>query len=165
MFFEFACNTFFMAQDGVLEQYKKFGVSKAREEEWRREYISFWVGQLSTDDLKAVDRLRDAGASEALPSLIRMARKGDSYSKLWYGNAIWALANGASLSGSMREEAINAAIAVWQLLVEQAIELSDNHKAQVLPHLRSLDASTPEEYVLNYAKRQLTAARAKGKSH
>ncbi len=87
MFFDYACNTFFMAHDGVLEGYKLFGISEAQEAEWRREYIAFWTSQLSTDDLTAVDQLRNAWAGEALPDLIRVADTGDGYAKLWYANA------------------------------------------------------------------------------
>jgi ribosome biogenesis protein Tsr3 len=43
MFFDYACHTFFMQNDGVLEEYKKFGISESQETEWRREYISFWA--------------------------------------------------------------------------------------------------------------------------
>jgi hypothetical protein len=164
IFFDYACNTFYMAHDGELEEYKKIGVSAAQEAEWRREYISFWVSQLSIDDLTAVNRLGETWAGEALPDLIKMAGQGDGYAKLWYANAIWKLANGASISATMRDQAIKTAINLWQSLVQRPIELSDNHKAEISPNMKPLDASTPEEYVLNYAKRKLAEAKTKGKS-
>ena len=89
IFFDYACNGFFMAHDGVYEEYKRYGISEAQEKEWRREYVALWVSRLEIDDLMPVDRLRDAWAGEALPALMEMADRGDSYAKLWYANAIW----------------------------------------------------------------------------
>jgi hypothetical protein len=161
MFFEYACNTFFMNNDGVLNDYLRFGISPAQENEWRQEYISFWVNQLSVDDLTAVDKLRDAEAGESLPSLMAMAREGDGYAKLWYANAIWQLANRANISKELRIQACQVAINLWQDLVEQKFDITEDHKGKIFPYLRALDASTPEEYVINYARHRLREAVSK----
>ena len=56
-------------------------------------------------ELIAVDKLSNAWAVEAIPALIEMADKGDSYAKLWYANALWRLAGGASgISVTMRKK-------------------------------------------------------------
>ncbi len=89
IFFDHACNRFFMDRNGVSQDYDRYGATKTQEAEWRQEYISMWVSRLSVDDLTAVRRLEDAWATEALPDLIRMADTGDSYA-----NAIWEIANG-----------------------------------------------------------------------
>jgi len=166
MFFDYACRTFFMHNDGVLEEYRKFGITESEEKEWRQEYIAFWLSQLDVDGLTAVNRLCDADAGEALPDLIKMAGKGDSYAKLWYANAIWHIASRASIfdaSMLVQNQAIQTAIDLWQSLVQGPIELSDNHTAEISPNMKHLGASMPEEYVLNYAKRMLNEARTKGK--
>ena len=113
---------------GLGEEYKKYGISENQEQEWYREYIEFWVNQLSVDDLTPVNRLSDAWAGEALPDLIKMADQGDSYAKLWYANAIWDIAKGVSVSGSLRRQARNTSINLWQSIVQGSIEVSENHK-------------------------------------
>ena len=40
MFFDYACNSFFMSHDGVYEEYKRYGISEAQEKERCREYIA-----------------------------------------------------------------------------------------------------------------------------
>jgi hypothetical protein len=161
MFFEYACNTFFMNNDGVLNDYLKFGISPTQEKEWRQEYISFWVNQLSVDDLTAVDKLRDAEAGESLPNLMSIASEGDGYAKLWYANAIWQLADRANISTELRNQARLVAINLWQFLIEQKFDITEDHKSKITPYLRALDASTPEEYVINYARHRITEAVSK----
>lgn len=153
LFIDYACNHFYMDRDGAGIEYDKYGISEAEEKKWRREYISFWVNQLSTDDLTAVDKLSDAKATEALPALIEMADKGDSYAKLRYANAIWCITTSGAY---VRPKAEKAAIDLWQSLVQGAIEISENHKTDISrSSMKNLEASTPEEYVLDYAVRQL----------
>jgi hypothetical protein len=160
MFFEYACNSFFMSHDGVYEEFKRYGISEAQEKEWRREYIVQWIGRLEVDDLTPVNRLHDAWASEALPALIEMASKGDSYAKLWYANAIWHLANGSDCSMILRWKARKAAIDLWQLLQAECIELTQAHKEHIRQYLWAFHASIPEEYVRIYASRQLKSAQS-----
>lgn len=160
IFFDYACRHFHIDRDGLGEEYKRFGISKAQEKEWRREYIDFWVSQLSIDDMTPVNRLSDAWATEALPDLIKMADKGDSYAKLWYAIAIWKLAEAIRISVPLQEQARKTAINLWQSIVQGPIELSNNHKTTIIRSMKSLDTSTPEEYVLNYANRRLVAAKA-----
>jgi hypothetical protein len=158
MFFDYACNTFFMLHDGDYEEYKEYGISEAQEKGWRREYIALWVSRLEVDDLTPVDRLRNAWASEALPALIKMADKGDGYAKLWYANAVWHLADGSNCDMALRQEARKAAVGLWQSLQAGYIELTQAHKEHVRQYLWAFHASTPEEYVRIYASRQLKSA-------
>jgi hypothetical protein len=48
-------------------------------------------------------------------------------------------------------------------LTQQAIEISDSHKATIAPHMNALGATTPEGYVQNYARSNLAEAKTKGK--
>ena len=185
LFFDYACNTFFMLHDGVWEEYKALRTTPAQEAEWRREYIAFWVGQLSTDDLTAVQKLDDANAGEALADLMKMADQGDDYAKLRYAitighlsekprelcNAIkmktsllfWKKRSNCStidekirsISADEQRQAMKTAAELLESLLHGAIEVSDKHKAEIYPYMSSLGASTPEEYVLNYAKHKL----------
>ncbi len=155
IFFEFACNHFYMWHDGAEEEYKKFGITDAQEAAWRREYIEHWVSRLELDDLTAVNQLRNAYAHEALPALIELARQGDGYARLWYANAIWDLENGTGIPASLREQATETCLEIWQALIQQPFELSNSHKATIAPSMKALEASTPEEYVVNYAKARL----------
>jgi hypothetical protein len=162
MFFDYACNHFFMDHDGLGVKYRKYGVTKKQEIEWRSEYISIWTSRLSVDDLTPVNRLRDAWADEALPDLMKLAHKGDGYAKLWYANAIWQIANRPNVSAAMRKQAISTAINLWKLLVQDSEKISDDHRANISPsNIFALGASTPEEYVVNYTKSQLAEANKK----
>ena len=160
MYFEYACHTFFMANDGVYDEYKKFGISEVQEKEWRREYIELWVSRLEVDDLTPVDRLRGAWAGEALPPLIELADRGDSYAKLWYANAIWQLANGTNIDMTLRWQARKVAVDLWQSLQTERIELTKSHEEHVRQCQGAFHASTPEEYVRIYASRQLKSAQS-----
>jgi hypothetical protein len=158
IFFYYACNTFFMAHDGAYEEYKRYGISEAQEKEWRREYIALWISRLEVDDLTPVDHFSNAWASEALPVLMEMGDKGDSYAKLWYANAIWHLADGSNCDMTLRWKARNVATDLWQSLQTERIVLTQGHKEHIRPFLWAVHASTPEEYVRFYASRQLKSA-------
>ncbi|CAG0934793.1 hypothetical protein TFLX_03669 [Thermoflexales bacterium] len=155
MFFDYACNTFFMSHDGVYEDYKCYDISDAQEKEWRREYIALWISRLGVDDLTHVDRLCDAWADEALPALMEMAAKGDSYAKLWYANAIWQLADGSSCDMLVRWKARRVANALWQSLLTEDIELTESHKVHIASLLPALQSSAPDEYIQRYARQRL----------
>lgn len=135
IFWKYACRTFFMARDGIYEEYKTYGISGNQENEWRREYIAHWIAQLSTDAVASINRLRDADAGEALPELIRQSKNGDDYAKLWYANAIWDIVSRVNISVTDRKQAEAIAIEIWQSLIQGS-----------------------EEYVANYAKRRLANA-------
>ncbi len=157
MFFDSRCNLYNMWLDGVDEEYRRLGISKAQEAEWCQEYVSFWASQLSVDDLTAVWWL--SGFDAALPDLLKMARKGDSYAQLFYANAIWETINSYTISAPMRELAIRIAMEIWQSLVQHPIEISDKHRAEIVPGMKVLGASNPEQYVRKYAKMKLTEAK------
>lgn len=162
MFFDYACRHFGMMRDGVLKEYEKFGISKAQEREWRQEYISFWVSQLYADNVEAeaIKKLIVASAGEALPDLIKMAGRGDSYVKLWYAIGISNITSIGGFSSTLQEQAKKTIVVLCQPLVRGPIELSDDHKAAITPGMmRSLGASTPEEYIMNYANDILTKTR------
>ncbi len=150
-----------MDRNGVRPDYERYGVTKAQEQEWRQEYIALWVSRLSAEDLTAVNRLRDARAVEALPDLIRMADRGDSYARLWYANAIWEIAQGANVPPPLQLPAVETAIRLWQSLVDGDITLTDERKNQIAPAMNLRNEATPEQYVRNYAASQLDRAKSK----
>lgn len=158
MYFDYACNIFFMLHDGDYEEYKEYGINEAQEKEWRHEYIALWVSRLEVDDLTPVDRLSNAWASEALPAIMEMADQGDSYAKLWYANAIWHLADGSNCDTISRWKARKAAIDLWQSLQTECIVLTQRHNNHIRPYLWAFHASAPEEYVRSYARQQLKSA-------
>jgi hypothetical protein len=159
IFFDYACNHFFMAHNGVDKQYKEFHITDAEEKGWRKEYIAFWIERLSTGDLFAIQRLNDAWAREALPNLIEMVDKEDGLAKLYLANTIWDLAsywNDPASLPSLREQAIGVAVGTWKGLIAEPVAISAEHIARVTPDaMRALDASTPEEYIKNYAESKL----------
>jgi hypothetical protein len=161
MYYDYDCNFSNMYRDGVSEEYRKFGVTKEEEIEWRREYVSYWTNQLSQEDFTALGKLEWAWAYEALPILIEMADKGDGYAKLQFANTLFTLGLGGNCL-PIQEKALKKAIQLWKSLVHRPIELSDRHKSEVYSNMRMWGASTPEEYVRMFAKQQLDVARIKG---
>jgi hypothetical protein len=157
MYFEYACHTFFMAHDGVFAKYQAYGISEGREREWRAEFIAYWVSSLSTDDMTALNWLRNSKAVEALPDLLRMAGEGDSYAKLWFANSMWDIAKRALIPAPMRDAVARTAVGLWASILRDPIEISDSHKKGIDAVIAkgALDASTPEEYIQNYARKKL----------
>src|SRR5689334_17771482 len=150
MFFSYACHTFFMAHDSaaIYERYKAFGISEALEQAWRREFIAHWVSRLSTDDMTAVNWLRDADADEALPDLLGIAGNGDSYARLWFANAIWHIAERARLPASLSDQVARTTVNLWLSAANGPVELSEQHRQWIEGVISkgALDASTPEEF-------------------
>jgi hypothetical protein len=131
IFFQYSCNHFFLDRDVDAEEYKKFDVSNEQENKWIREYVSHWISKLSVDDFQAVDNLRATSAGEALPEMFRISELGDSFTKLWYANAIWSIACGGIMSPMMRERARRKSISLWQSLLDNPIEFTDDHRKKV----------------------------------
>jgi hypothetical protein len=56
----------------------------------------------------------------------------------------------------LREQAIGVAVGTWKGLIAEPVAISAEHIARVTPDaMRALDASTPEEYIKNYAESKL----------
>lgn len=159
LFFDYSCNKFFMARDGADSEYKTYGATKEHEDEWRKEYIAYWKVRLSIDDLEAVNQLNYAWAVEAMPELIKMCNQAEGYAKLWYSNAIWELSKSKQLPENVRRQAIETSIKGWESLVMGNFSIPEHFQKKIIPNLRPLGATTPEEYVINYATRQLEEAK------
>jgi hypothetical protein len=159
LFFQYACRSFFMAHDGVWDQYKAFGVSEEEEQAWRREAIAYWLDRLSVEELTAVNRLQDAGAGEALPRLIELSSTGGDFARLWYANAIWQIANsGESVSAQMRGQARQVAVDLWKSLLPQPPGSSRTQQREAWPGPTDLTVVDGDGYVVNYARRMLAQA-------
>ena len=144
IFFQYACNHFYLNREVEAVEYKRFDISKEQEKIWYREYVSYWTGKLSLDDLVALNHLRDAYAEEALPELLRLSTLGDSFAKLSFANTIWDIAYGGMMSPFMREKSRRKAVFIWQALLNNPIELTDSHSQLVT-----------EDNILNYARNKL----------
>ncbi len=160
IFFQYACNHFHLDREVDAEEYKKFDISNKQETIWTREYVSYWISQLSVDDLRAINSLRFAYAEEALPEMIRLSILGDSFSKLSYANAIWDIAHGGMMSPILRERARRKAVSLWQSILENPIELTVDHRKEV-----SQISATPDEYILDYAKSKLRESKGRNGFH
>ena len=159
LFFEYSCNQFFMIHDGVYQEFKKFGIREEQEIEWRKEYIAHWESQLSLNDLHPLDQLENTVAVESIPSLLKLADQGDDYAKLRYANALWTLCRSENVPMESQKQGRQKSIEIWQKLSQQPIGgISESHRKKILPVLFAMSAKTPEEYVRNYAKRQLEEA-------
>jgi len=155
LYFDYCCNTFFMLNNGDLDKYKKFRISKKQEKLWRKEFIADSVSRLDTNDLSALKNLKDAGAIEALSEVIEQSDKGDGYAKLRYAEAIWSIADIPWYSKAVRKGARDTVINIWISLIEKPFEITEEHKAEIGLYTNNHKAMTPEEFVVNYAKREL----------
>jgi hypothetical protein len=178
IFFQYACNHFFLDREVDAEEYKKFDISNEQENKWTREYVSHWISELSVDDFQAVNSLSATNAGEALPEMFRISELGDSFAKLWYANAIWDIASDGLMSPIMRERARRKSISLWQSLLDNPIEFTGDHRKKVseivenqaqleksiqtareshgLPQrLTTSQTVTLDGYILNYAKSRL----------
>jgi hypothetical protein len=177
-FFNYACNHFSLDRDVDADEYKKYGISREQENNLTREYTTGWISKLSADDFRAVDNLRATDAGKALPEMFRISELGDSFTKLWYANAIWSIACGGIMSPIIRERARRKSISLWHSLLHDPIEFTEDHRKEVFEIVESraqLEKSiqiareihgipqhptfpqtiTPDDYILDYAKSKL----------
>jgi hypothetical protein len=156
LFWQYACNYFFLAHDGALEDYKRFGVSSEKEKEWRDEYIAHWISKLSSSDLVALTSLRQANAHESLQVLLKFSDYGDDYSKFWFAFTIAEL---AKLKDTDRKETIVAretAQKLWREILSKPNGISPEHRDEVKYFmLEGLKATTAEEYIQKFTLKKL----------
>ena len=157
VFFEYSCNHYYMSREGI--DFKNYHISREQEQEWRSEFIAHWISKLSIDALEAVHRLEGAYAIESVPELIAVAEKGDSYAKLWIANAIWTISFKNDTDKDLRKRTRDIAIRLLNSIIESQVQLSENHRNEIpIVGIKNLGASTPEEYIVNYAKHILKEA-------
>ena len=155
LFLEHECSHYQMGHEGVHNEYRKYRISKEKEKEWRNEFASYWTSRLSVDDMTAVDKLKASGAVQALPDLFSLADKGDSYVKLWTANAIWSLTIQGGIDANLKKQATDTALALLNSIIEGKVPLSERNKKKISNSplmIKRLNAATPEEYVVNFAK-------------
>ena len=142
IFFEYSCNHYHMSREGI--NFKKYHISQEQENIWRNEFLTHWKSKLSTDDLEAVHRLEAAYAIEAIPDLLAIAEKGDSYAKLWIAHAIWSVSFRNGTDASVRNQARATAMTILRSIIEGRVQLSEHHRREIPSiGLKNLGASTP----------------------
>jgi hypothetical protein len=153
LFFDFACNYYYMRHDGVYEEYKKFNITEEQEKDWRREYIEFWINKLSIEDTFPLRRLIDANAQELIPALVNVSNNGDSYTKYWCAKAILDFSIGRKDFTEHTKEIVSALL---KLLVDGPITISKQNKTKIsFSSMLLSGVFTPEKYIRKYAKLQL----------
>lgn len=145
IFFEWSCNGLYMAQNDV--NFRQYHISKEQEAEWRNEFITYWSSQLSTEDLTAIQKLRDAEAVEAIPDLLAFVDKGDSYARLRVAEALWALSYWVR-DKSLRKQTKATAMKMAQSILDHPIQVSESHKTEIA----RLGGTSPESYITVFAK-------------
>ena len=150
IFFEYSCNGLYMAQNDV--HFSKYRISKEQEAAWRNEFITYWRSQLSTDDLTAVQKLREAQAVEALPDLLAMVNQGDSYTRLRIAEALAAIGY-LSKDKSLGKQSQVTAVRLAQSILDRPVQVSERHKIEI----EHLGSSNPEDYIITFAKNVVKA--------
>ena len=145
IFFEYSCNGLYMAQNDV--HFSKYHISREQEAAWRNEFIAVWRSRLSTQDLTAIQKLRDADAVEAIPDLLAMVDQGDSYARLRVAEALWALSYRVK-DKAVQKQTKAVAIRSAQSILDHPIQVSEPHKIEIA----RLGSSDPQEYILLFAK-------------
>lgn len=157
MFWQYACNHFFIAHDGVHEQYTRLGGGNQEDEaSWRAEFIADQLAKLSTEDFDPLQQLRNANAGEAISSLLKIEDYGDDFSRFWYAFTLHDLARYETASKEDKKKAHQKASELWQGILKHPVGISDLNRAQVGEYmLKSLQAKTAEGYLQNYTQSKL----------
>ncbi|MFK5921018.1 MAG: hypothetical protein QM496_02470 [Verrucomicrobiota bacterium] len=114
MFWQYACNHFFIARDGFYEEYKKLGGGNKDEEAlWKLEFIADQLTKLSTDDFKPLHQLCSAKAGEAIPALLDVDEYGDDLSRFWYAFTLHDLTRHGFISEENKKKALMKANELW----------------------------------------------------
>ncbi len=145
VFFEYSCNGLHMAQNDV--HFSKYHISREQEAAWRNEFIGDWRSRLSTEDLTAVQKLRNADAVEAIPDLLAMVDQGDSYARLRIAEALWALSYEVR-DKALKKQAKAVAVRSARSILEHPIQVSERHKIEI----ERLGGTSPEQYIILFAK-------------
>jgi len=144
IFFEYSCNGLEMARSDV--NFGQYRISREQESAWRNEFIAYWRSRLSTEDLTAVQKLRDADAVESIPDLIAMVDQGDSYARLRVAEALSSI--GYMANRSLRKQAQAIARTAAQSILDHPLQISEDHKAEIA----RFGGSDPEEYIIMFAE-------------
>jgi hypothetical protein len=157
LYWSYACNHFFLDRDGALEQYQELGGgNRAKEEQWRYEFIQDAINRLSSDDLCPLHSLMNTHAHEAIPSLLEFNIYTDDYYKFWFAFTLSEVATTSGVNKKHSKLALKKAKSLWTELIENPQGITPDHKKDVDKFmLKSFDASTPEEYVHNYSLKML----------
>lgn len=145
IFFEYSCNGLYMAQNDV--HFSRYRVPPELEAAWRGEFIAHWRSRLSTEDLTAVQKLRDADAVEAIPDLLAMVDQGDSYARLRIAEALWALSYRVK-EKALQKQAKDTAIRSARSLLSHPLQVTEAHRAEIA----RLGSSDPQEYIVLFAR-------------
>ena len=144
IFFEYSCNGLYMAQNDV--HFEQYHISYAQQTEWRNEFVAYWRSQLSTEDLTAIQKLRDAYAVEAIPDMLSMTDQGDSYARLRIAEGLWVLSYWVK-DRKLRKQTSATARKMAQSILDRPIEVSESHRIEIA----SLGGTDPKEYVILFA--------------
>jgi len=156
MFWDYACSHFLLDRDGVRERHPKYQATPEEEVAWKQEYVQHWTDRLSIDDLEPLRKLENAGATESLPRILALAAKGDNFSKLQYANVVWEFSRELQSWDPLYGDAEATACRLWKQLTSGCGEISAEHEAEITADMKiALSATSPAEYVRNYARRQL----------
>ena len=146
IFFQYSGNHTTMAQHDV--HFSKYRISKEQEVEWRKDFITYWESQLSTEDLTAIQKLGEIHAVESIPDLLALVDKGDSYAKLRIAQALGAISYWIDNDKSLRKQTQATAIKIAKSLLDHPVQVSERHKTEI----ERLGDSNPEEYIIAFAK-------------
>src|SRR5689334_11208526 len=117
LYWEYDCNRFGLDHDGVTPEYLRLGGGdKAKETQWRREFIDYWVARVSAEDHMPLFRLQGAEAVEAIPSLFAMEDYGDDFVKFWFAFAFQDLSGSKRMGGNEKAAARAKAKALWEAI-------------------------------------------------
>lgn len=152
LFWEYACNPFFLAKDGLTGTYLALGGGNGEQERaWRKEFIDDWISRLSTHDREPLRWLMNANAVEAIPALLGMENYGDDFMRFWFAYTLENLAR-CGLKQEIRQAAVARAVELWQEILDAPRGIDPLHRSEInASMLEAFGARTAEEYVGNYA--------------
>lgn len=144
IFFDYRCNEFYMAREG--ENFPQYHISEELKAEWRNEFITIWKNQLSTDDLTALQKLHDAEAFEAVPDLIAMIDRADSYAKLEIVRALQTMSRKIA-DKAMRKQTVDTIRNTLRFIIDNPVQVSEEHRTLIQNWFKQ----NPEEHIIPWA--------------
>jgi hypothetical protein len=148
IFFDYRCNEFYMAREG--ENFPQYHISEELKAEWRNEFITTWKNQLSTDDLTALQKLHDAEAFEAVPDLIALIDKGDSYAKLELVRALQTMSRKIT-DKAMQKQTLDTVRNTLRFIIDNPVHVSEEHRI----YIQKSFGKNPEEHIIPWARQIL----------
>lgn len=161
LFIDYLGNSFLMWHEGVLEEYRSFGIGTAQESAWFEELKASFLSRLSQGDYSAMGDLWQMGAQDALPNILVVSPVGNSWTKLRFAEDLWRFTDmhtSHPAEPDVIRQACKKAIEIWQDLLHSATDIDVPNDVMKI----AANGRTPHDYFRDRLNSNLKRASATG---